>query len=118
MFFRQISYFFITEWQRIGMKGLGGTYKTLIYLFSTVLFTILGLLYGKRKKIQQINDPNFMQQPSLSTPLTVTVNTVSIHEDVDNNDDNDLYEDSHGVNVNHVQVRDGASNAAQPLIEL
>ena len=94
------------------MKGLSVTYKTLIYLISTMLFTILGLLYGKRKKIQQINDPNFMQPP------TMIDNSVTIHEEVDNNDDNDLYEDSHVVDVDHEHVRDGAPNAARPLIEL
>jgi len=73
-----------------------------------MLFTILGLLYGKRKKIQQINDPNFMRQPSLSAPQTIS----------DNNDDNDLYEHSHVVDVDHEHVRDGAPNAARPLIEL
>ena len=93
------------------MKGLGVTYKTFIYLISTVLFTTIGLLYGKRKKIQQINDPNFMQQPSPNP--TMIDNAVTIHEDVDNNDDDDLYDDSHVVDV-----RDGASNAAPPLIEL
>ena len=109
--------FFFVEWERIGMKGLSVTYKTLIYLISTVLFTILGLLYGKRKKIQQINYPNFMRQPSPSAPSTIIDNTVSIHEEVDNNDD-DLYEDTHVIDVDHEHVRDGAPNAARPLIEL
>ena len=100
------------------MKGLSVTYKTLIYLISTVLFTILGLLYGKRKKIQQINDPNFMRQPISSTPSTIIDNSETIREEVDNDDD-DLYDDdSHVVDVDHEQVRDGAPNAARPLIEL
>ena len=100
------------------MKGLSVTYKTLIYLISTVLFTILGLFYGKHKKIQQINDPNFMGQPISSAPSTIIDNSVTIHEEGDNNDDNDLYEDSHVVDVDHEHVRDGAPNAARPLIEL
>ena len=99
------------------MKGLSVTYKTLIYLISTVLFTMLGLLYGKRKKIQQINDPNFMRQPISSTPSTMIDNSVAIHEEVDNDDD-DLYEDSHVIDVDHEHVRDGAPNAGRPLIEL
>ena len=99
------------------MKGLSVTYKTLIYLISTVLFTILGLLYGKRKKIQQINDPNFMRQSISPAPSTMIDNSETRHEKVDNDDD-DLYDDSHVVDVDHEKVRDGAPNAARPLIEL
>ena len=83
-----------------------------------MLFTILGLFYGKHKKIQQINDPNFMGQPISSAPSTIIDNSVTIHEEGDNNDDNDLYEDSHVVDVDHEHVRDGAPYAARPLIEL
>ena len=55
------------------MKGFGHSDKAMIFLIPTLFGAISGGIIGKKKKIQHVNDPNFMNSPLDNNDVRVEI---------------------------------------------